>query len=82
MSIADGSKYDRSLPQRAMVEALRASALARSVDNRAAGHEKVCAERYRWILLWIKATAGIVGISAIGVIAAMWQIIVKLSHLG
>ena len=82
MSVADESKYNRSLPQRAMVEALRASTLARSANNRVANHEAVCAERYRWILLWIKATAGIVGISAIGVIAAMWQIIIKLSRLG
>jgi len=82
MSIADGSKYDRSLPQRAMVEALRASTLARSANNRVANHEAVCAERYRWLMLWVKSTAIVVAASTVSLIAAMWQIIIKLSHLG
>ena len=65
-----------------MEEALRASALARSADIRATSHEELCAERYRWILLWIKTTAAIVGVSAVGLIVAMWQVIIHLSQIG
>ena len=82
MSVADESKYNRSFPQRAMVEALRASTLARLANSRVANHEAVCAERYRWLMLWVKSTAIVVAASTVSLIAAMWQIIIKLSHLG
>jgi len=44
-------------------------------------HEKVCAERYWWILLWVKTTAGIVGLGTCALVGALWQVIVHLGKL-
>ena len=75
MTTGAESPYERLLAERAMNLAIKASSQINA-------HETLCAERYRWLTLWVKCTAIIVAASTVSLIAAMWQLLIKLSHLG
>lgn len=51
------------------------------VEKWIAIHDAVCAERYRQILLWAKSGVAVIVVSTLGLIAAMWQVILHIEKL-
>lgn len=51
------------------------------VEKWVAQHDALCANRYWWILAWVKITVAIIGISTCALIVGMWQIILHLEKM-